>query len=199
VCCTATRWLVQARIYDQFLDRAIERLKRVNIGYWSDPRTEMGPLISRKQMDRVLGYLEKGREQGAEAVLDGGSAEVAGRPAGFYVKPAMLAGRPDNVACREEIFGPVSFLLKFDSEEEAVELVNRSPYGLANSVWSADLARANRVAEALVAANSWINAHNVFVHGVPYAGTNLSGMGGGVLGPNTLFDYLREQSVVRPL
>jgi len=199
VCCTATRWLVHERIYGRFLELAIERLKRVNIGYWNDPQTEMGPLISRKQMDRVLGYLGKGREQGAEAVLEGGAAEVPGKPAGFYVKPAMLAGSPDNVACREEIFGPVSFLLKFGSEEEAVELVNRSPYGLANSVWSADLPRANRVAEALVAANSWINAHNVFVHGVPYAGINLSGMGGGVLGPDTFFDYLRGQSVVRPL
>jgi aldehyde dehydrogenase (NAD+) len=78
-------------------------------------------------------------------------------------------------------------------------LVNRSPYGLANSVWTQDLTRANRVAEELVAGNSWINSHNVFVHGVPYAGVNLSGMGGGVLGPNTYFDYLREQSVVRPL
>jgi aldehyde dehydrogenase (NAD+) len=199
VCCTATRWLVHQRIYDQFVERAIERLSRVNIGYWSEPQTEMGPLISRKQMDRVLGYLEKGREQGAEVALDGGPAEVPGRPAGFYVKPALLAGHPDNVACREEIFGPVSFLLKFGSEEEAVDLVNRSPYGLANSVWSDDLHRANRVAEALVAANGWINAHNVFPHGVPYAGINLSGLGGGVLGPNTLFDYLREQSVVRPL
>ena len=74
-----------------------------------------------------------------------------------------------------------------------------SRYGLANSVWTEDLNRANRVAEALVAGNSWINAHNVFAHGVPYAGVNLSGLGGGVLGPDTLFDYMREQSIVRPL
>ena len=106
---------------------------------------------------------------------------------------------PENVAAREEIFGPVPFLLKFRTEDEAIELVNRSRYGLANSVWSGDLERANRVAEKLVAGNSWINGHNIFVHGVPYAGVNLSGMGGGVLAPNTYFDYLREQSVVRPL
>lgn len=89
--------------------------------------------------------------------------------------------------------------MPFRDEAEAVALVNRSTYGLANSVWSGDLARADRVAEALVAGNSWINAHNVFVHGVPYAGCNLSGCGGGVLGPDTLLDYLRPQSIVRPL
>jgi aldehyde dehydrogenase (NAD+) len=89
--------------------------------------------------------------------------------------------------------------MKFKEEEEAISLVNRSPYGLANSVWTRNLTRADRVAESLVAGNSWINAHNVFVHGIPYSGVNLSGLGGGVLGPDTLFDYLREQSVVRPV
>ncbi len=199
VCCTATRWVVQEKIYDEFARRAIARMKTVRVGYWNDPQTEMGPLVSAKQVDRVFGYLDRGRQEGAEVLLEGGKATVAGKESGFYVKPALLAGSSDNVAAREEIFGPVSFLLKFRTEEEATDLVNRSPYGLANSVWTQDLARANRVAEELVAGNSWINAHNVFVHGVPYAGVNLSGMGGGVLGPNTYFDYVREQSVVRPL
>ena len=111
----------------------------------------------------------------------------------------MLTGDPDNVCAQQEIFGPVAYVMKFRDEDEAVELVNRSSYGLANSVWTADLDRANRVAEAMVAGNSWINGHNLFAHGVPYAGCNLSGSGGGVLGPDTLFDYLRPQSIVRPL
>lgn len=199
VCCTATRWIIQESIYDEFAGRAIERLKQVRIGYWNDPSTEMGPLVSPKQVARVLGYLRKGQEEGAEVLLEGGRAHVPTREGAFYVKPAVLAGTPDNVAATEEIFGPVPYLLKFRTEEDAVELTNRSAYGLANSVWTKDLDRANRVAESLIAGNSWINAHNVFVHGVPYSGIKLSGMGGGVLGPDTLFDYLRQQSVVRPL
>ena len=85
------------------------------------------------------------------------------------------------------------------SEEEAVDLVNLSDYGLGNSVWTTDLDRANRVAEAMVAGNSWINGHNLANLGVPYGGANKSGMGGGVLGPDTLMDYFRSFSVTRPL
>jgi aldehyde dehydrogenase (NAD+) len=89
--------------------------------------------------------------------------------------------------------------MRFKNEKDGIDLVNRSSYGLANSVWSVDLERARRVAESMVAGNSWINAHNVFKHGVPYGGCNESGLGGGVLGPETLFDYVRPQSIVRPI
>ncbi|MBN1491994.1 MAG: aldehyde dehydrogenase family protein [Phycisphaerae bacterium] len=199
VCCTATRWLVHERLYDAFIAAAKEAMNAIRIGHSLDPATAMGPAVSEKQRQRILGYLAKGAKQGGQAVLSGGPANVPGHPGGFYVKPAMMSGDPDNVCAREEIFGPVSFLMRFRDEVEAVELVNRSPYGLANSVWTRDLDRANRVAEALVAGSSWINAHNLFPHGVPYAGCNLSGIGGGVLGPETFFDYLRPQSIVRPL
>lgn len=199
VCCTASRWLVEKKIYDRFVEAAASRMQQLRIGCGRDPETEMGPVVSPKQRDRVLGYLKKAQLEGAKPLLEGGVANVAGREKGYYVRPAILAGSPDNVACREEIFGPVPYVVEFRDEDEAVRIVNQSAYGLANSVWSADLKRANRVAEKLVAGNSWINAHNVFVHGVPYGGVNLSGFGGGVLGPNTFFDYLRSLSVVRPL
>ena len=146
----------------------------------------------------MLSYLKKGQEQGAEAVLAGGPADVPGQK-GFYVKPALLAGSLDNVAAREEIFGPVAYLTSFGDEDEAVAMANDTEYGLANSVWTQDLARAARVAESLVAGNSWINAHNLFPRGVPYGGVKKSGMGGGVLSIETLLDYYRTQSVVRPL
>jgi len=198
VCCDATRWLVHKRICAPFVEACVERMKQVVVGYTFDSATQMGPVVSEKQRKRVLGYLERGRAEGAEAPLEGGEASVPDRN-GFYVKPALLAGSLDNVAAREEIFGPVAYLASFNDEEEAIRMANNTDYGLANSVWSSDLARAYRVAEAMVAANSWINAHNVFPHGVPYGGVNKSGMGGGVLSIQTLFDYWRSMSVVRPL
>lgn len=197
VCCTATRWLVHQSIRDKFIKKAAAVFSNMKIGYGADADTQIGPVVSEKQRRRVLGYLEKGVKEGAELLLAGGPAVVDGHERGYYVKPALMTGAPDNVCAREEIFGPVAYLMTFKDEDEAVELVNSSNYGLANSVWSSDLDRANRVAEKLVAGNSWINAHNLFAHGISYGGCNLSGCGGGVLGPDTLTDYLRSQSVVR--
>ena len=198
VCCDATRWLVQKSIYDQFVDECVTRLQKVQVGYQLDGASQMGPVVNGKQKQRILGYLEKGQAGGAELVLDGGEADVSGR-GGYYVRPSLLAGSLDNVAAKEEIFGPVAYLCPFEDEADAIRLTNSSNYGLANSVWTTDLVKATRVAEQLVAGNSWINAHNVFVHGVPYAGINKSGMGGGVLSVETLLDYWRNQSIVRPL
>lgn len=197
VCCTATRWLVHEKIRDEFVKKATATLGAMKIGYGANPDTNIGPVVSEKQRSRVLGYLDKGVKAGARLLLEGGRAEVKGHERGYYVKPALLTGDPGNVCAREEIFGPVAYLMTFNDEDKVVELVNSSPYGLANSVWSADLSRANRVAERLVAGNSWINAHNLFAHGIPYGGCNLSGCGGGVLGPETLSDYLRNQTVAR--
>ncbi|MEC8301614.1 MAG: aldehyde dehydrogenase family protein [Planctomycetota bacterium] len=199
VCCDATRWLVHENIYDEFIDECVVRLNRIKVGYQLDRGTQMGPVVNEKQRQRIIGYLDKGTKSGADFVLEGGACEVEGSGEGYYVKPALLAGPLDNVAAREEIFGPVAYLGKFQSESEGIERANDTDYGLANSVWTADLARAQRVAEAFNAGNGWINAHNVIAHGIPYAGVNNSGMGGGVLSPETYFDYLRSISVVRPL
>ena len=198
VCCDATRWLIQKDIYGEFVDACVSQMSAVQVGYPMDEETQMGPLVSEKQRSRVLSYLKKGVAGGADLVLEGGVAEVPGRN-GYYVKPALMAGSLDNVAAREEIFGPVAYLAPFTNEDEGIRLANDTDYGLGNSVWSSDLARCSRVAEAFESGNGWINAHNVVVHGVPYGGIGKSGMGGGVVSPETLNDYLRPISVVRPL
>jgi len=198
VCCDATRWLVHKSVYDDFVSECAKLLKQVNVGYQMDGATQMGPVVNEKQRKRVLSYLEKGVKDGAKMLLEGGAADVPGKN-GHYVKPALMEGTLENVAAREEIFGPVAYLAKFDREEQAIEMVNNTDYGLANSVWSNDLGRCARVAEQMRAGNSWINAHNVFPHGVPYGGIGKSGLGGGVNSPETLFDYWRSVSVVRPL
>jgi acyl-CoA reductase-like NAD-dependent aldehyde dehydrogenase len=199
VCCTASRWIVQDKIFDAFVESAIEALKNVKIGPGSDPATEMGPLASEVHRTRVLDHLQRGRQEGAHVLLEGGSLAVKDQENGYYISPSLMTGDPDNCCCREEVFGPSAFLLRFKTEQEAVDLVNRLEYGLANSVWSADLPHANAVAEKLVAGNVWINAHNVFAYGLPYGGVNLSGLGGGVNGPDTLNDYFRATSIARPL
>jgi acyl-CoA reductase-like NAD-dependent aldehyde dehydrogenase len=199
VCCTATRWVIHEPIVDSLVNRVKEILTHLSIGHGLDPHTDMGPVVSEKQRQRVLGYIDRGFEEGARALLEGGPAQVVETPKGFYVKPCLLTGPADNICAREEIFGPVAYVTTFRDEKEAVDLVNQSAYGLANSVWTSDLDRAQRVAEAMHAGNSWINAHNVFQQGIPYAGCKLSGLGGGVLGPDTLLDYLCPQSIVRPL
>ncbi|QDV55156.1 aldehyde dehydrogenase family protein [Rosistilla oblonga] len=198
VCCDATRWLIHENVYDEFVKHCVDRLKEVKIGHPLDPNAQMGPVVNPKQCQRVLGYQDKGKAGGAECLYGGGAATVEGYE-GNYVKPALLAGSLDNVAAQEEIFGPVAYLAKFGSEQEAIAMANDTQYGLANSVWTKDDDRAARVAESMTAGNSWINAHNVFAHGVPYGGVNKSGMGGGVLSIETLMDYYRSTSVVRPL
>ena len=120
VCCDATRWLVHKDIYDEFVGKVKTKMEQVAIGHPLGSATQMGPVVSAKQRERVLGYLEKGVAGGADLILEGGAASVDGCDGGHYVKPALLAGSLDNVAAVEEIFGPVAYLAPFDSEEEGV-------------------------------------------------------------------------------
>ncbi len=199
VCCTATRWFLHEKIYDRFVDKVSAVLKSTKVGPSLSPQTGMGPLVSKAQLDRVLGYYEKGLAEGASPVVACERPDVPGGEGGYFVSPHLLTGDDDNVCFREEVFGPTAYLVKFKDEAEAAERVNRLAYGLANSVWTTDMKRAQDFAEKIIAGNSWINAHNVFAYGLPYGGVNLSGMGGGVNSPETFDDYLRNQTIARPL
>jgi len=195
VCCTATRWIVHERIYDAFASAAVLALKNVKIGTGLDRSTAMGPLVSEVQRKRVMGYFEKGTQAGARVVLEA----TVPKGAGYFVSPWLLEGGPDNICFREEIFGPAAYLTPFRTESEALDLIHHVDYGLANSLWTNDLNRAARFANQMVVGNTWINAHNVFAYGLPYGGVSRSGMGGGVNSPATFYDYLRDQTIARPL
>ena len=198
-CCTATRWLVQESIYDEFVDAAINKLTSVHMGADDDPNTVLGALISNGQRKRVEHYLQRGQDTGATALLDGGPTAVQGLEGGFFVSPVLLTGDTTNVCAQEEIFGPVAYVMPFKNDDDAIAIANDSRYGLANSVWSQDLPHARAVAAQLHAGNSWINAHNVFAYGLPYGGIGMSGWGGGVNSVKTYLDYLRPLTIARPL
>jgi len=197
VCCTPSRWVVHRKILGAFVETAAERLGEVRIGCPGDPETEMGPLVSDSQRERVLGFIQRGIEEGAEAVLLGKRVRPEGREHGFFLTPTLLSGPPDNIAAQREIFGPVGYILPFETEEEAIEIVNGTPYGLANSVWSEDPRRAANLASRLVSGVNWINRHNELPLGIPYAGVKQSGLGGGVNAVQTYWDYRRETVLVQ--
>ena len=157
----------------------------------------MGPLISETHRERVCDFVKRGIEQGAEAASSRRERiKPKGCEKGFFVTPTVLTGGPENIAAQTEIFGPVAYAIPFETEDEAVAVVNGTPYGLANSVWSADPLRAARLASRLVAGLNWINRHNELPLGIPYGGIKQSGMGGGVNAVQTYWDYRREMVVV---
>jgi aldehyde dehydrogenase (NAD+) len=141
--------------------------------------------------------VEEGITTGARFLLEGGALEVDTLPGGTFVRPAILTGDPANVCAQQEIFGPIAYAIPFSDEEEAVRLSNDTPYGLANAVWTDDQNVAERVTRDLSSGTVWVNTQLQFAPGVRYGGWHQSGLGGGVLAPDALTDYLRPKAVVR--
>jgi aldehyde dehydrogenase (NAD+) len=199
VCCTATRWIVQESVADAFTGKVTALLKDVKIGHGLEEATGMGPMASEKQRQTVVDFLKQGTAEGATAILKGECVQPVGCEKGYFMSPSLLTGSTDNICFKEEIFGPSAYLTTFTNEADAMEQVHSIDYGLANSVFTQDMDRANRMANNMASGNNWINAHNVFAYGLPYGGVNLSGLGGGVNSPATYYDYLRPQTIARPL
>jgi betaine-aldehyde dehydrogenase len=174
ICSNGTRIFVQKSVKEAFLARLSDRLQGVRPGDPLDETVNFGPLVSAAQRDRVLGYVARGREEGARLVCGGTPMEGAG----WYMQPAVFADVADTMTiAREEIFGPVACVLDFDTEEEAVTRANATPYGLAAGVFTRDLARAHRVAARLQAGTCWINTYNLTPVEVGFGGSKLSGIG----------------------
>ncbi len=176
VCSNCTRVFVHSSIHDAFVEQVCARAEAMRIGDPLDPATDVGSLISRAQLDKVLGYIELGLSEGAE--LATGGARVEELPDGFFVRPTVFVGcRDDMRVVREEIFGPVMCVLPFDDEEEAIRRANDTPFGLAAGVFTRDLARAHRVVAQLDAGTCWINTFNITPIELPFGGNKSSGIG----------------------
>ena len=177
VCSNGTRVFVQKRIKDAFLERLKDRTERIVIGDPLDEATQIGPLVSRAQREKVLGYIAQGKAEGATLVTGGGIPnDVPGE--GCYVQPTVFADvRDEMTIAREEIFGPVMCVLDFDGEDEVVSRANATEFGLSGGVFTADLTRAHRVADRLQAGTLWINTYNLCPVEIPFGGSKQSGFG----------------------
>jgi acyl-CoA reductase-like NAD-dependent aldehyde dehydrogenase len=194
-CTAGSRLLVHASIKDELTARLVDRAARTVPADPLDPGRRIGPLISEEHMRRVLGYIERGRAEGAELLVGGGRAPYRGEERGYWVAPTIFDRvSPDATIAREEIFGPVLAILTFEDEEEAVALANRSVYGLAAAVWTRDVKKAHRIARELDAGTVWINTYHPLDAASPFGGTKQSGHGR-ELGSYALDLYTRIKSV----
>ncbi|MBO6725802.1 MAG: betaine-aldehyde dehydrogenase [Rhizobiaceae bacterium] len=178
VCSNGTRVFVQSGIRQRFLERLVERTKAIRIGDPLDPETQMGPLVSRAQHEKVMSYIEIGRQDGAELLVGGGAPSMQGMDGGCFVEPTVFANVTDSMRiAREEIFGPVMCVLDFETEDEVVARANDTEFGLAAGVFTNDMARAHRVTARLQAGTCWINAYNLTPVEMPFGGFKQSGIG----------------------
>ena len=178
ICSNGTRVFVERSVRAAFVDRLLARTAAIRLGDPLDEATEMGPLVSKAQYERVLSYLTLGTAEGATLAAGGRAAKVEGFPDGLFVEPTVFTDVADGMRiAREEIFGPVMCVLDFDTEAEAVARANASDMGLAAGVFTRDIARGHRVAARLQAGTCWINAYNLTPVEMPFGGTKRSGFG----------------------
>ena len=193
-CCAGSRLFVEKSIYDEVVERITDEAKRIRLGPGMDPDTEMGPLVSQEQLDRVSGYVTSGSAAGATLRCGGGGpgGDLAN---GYFYQPTVITDVNDDMkVMREEIFGPVLCASPFESMEDLVRRANDSPYGLAAGVWTRDIKKAHQVASLLRAGTVWINCYNAFDSASPFGGYKQSGHGR-ELGHHVLELYTQIKSV----
>lgn len=174
-CCSAgSRLFVEAKIYDEFVNRSVEAARQRIVGDPFDPNTQQGPQVDQEQFNRVMSYIESGQREGAQ-MLYGGN-RVGER--GYFITPTVFADVRDEMKiAQEEIFGPVMSIIKFQDVEEVIKRANNTMYGLAAAVWTQDITKAHAIANNVRAGTVWVNCYDVFDAAAPFGGFKQSGMG----------------------
>jgi acyl-CoA reductase-like NAD-dependent aldehyde dehydrogenase len=177
VCAAGSRLLVDRSIQDEFIDKVAARAKKMSPGDPMDPKTRLGAVASKRQLETDLRYIDVARKEGATLVAGGARADI-GTGKGFFLQPTVFAGvTPEMTIAREEIFGPVLAAIEFADVDEAIARANDSSYGLAAAVWTKDIKKAHYVARKLQAGTVWVNTYNVYDTAAPFGGYKQSGFG----------------------
>ncbi len=193
VCAAGSRLLVERTVHDQVVTQLAEGAKKLTPGDPLDKNTRLGALVSKRQQETVLSYIQKGVDEGAQLVAGGKAVKPNGK--GYYVEATVFDGvEPAMTIAREEIFGPVLAVLSFDDFDHGMKLANQTMYGLAAGIWTKDIQKAHRAARAIRAGTIWINSYNFYDSGAPFGGFKASGFGRD-LGREALDGYLETKTV----
>jgi aldehyde dehydrogenase (NAD+) len=195
VCCAGTRLYVERPIYDEFMERLVSFADSLKVGNALDSSTQIGPLVTGAQLDRVMGYLQAGRKEGATTVAGGERLTANGLGDGYFIPPTVFRDvTQDMRIAREEIFGPVISAMPFDHEDEVIKAANDTPYGLGSGIWTRDVGRVHRVAGQIKAGVVWVNCYNAADPAVPFGGYKMSGYGK-ESGAHHVREYLNTKAV----
>ncbi len=177
VCTCPSRMLVQESIFDAFMERVVERTEAIKLGHPMDPNTMMGAQASNDQYEKILNYIEIGKEEGCEVLAGGSAAYHEGLEGGYYIKPTILKGNNKMRVFQEEIFGPVVCVTSFKDEAEAIEIANDTLYGLGAGVWTRDMHQAYQISREVKAGRVWVNCYHAYPAHAPFGGYKKSGIG----------------------
>lgn len=191
-CDSGTRLLVQENIYPAFMEKFKARIKEIKVLPTSDANAGYGPVVSEKQMNTILGFIETTKKENAKLISGGARITSGDYAKGFFIEPTAFEITPDNTIFHEEIFGPVVGITKFRTIDEAILLANNSKYGLAGAVWSKDHTKAIELGKRLEAGTVWINEYHLLNPGMPFGGLKQSGIGR-EMGPEGIMSYLEVQ------
>ena len=194
-CMAGSRLLLHASIHDEFVERLVERVKKARMGDPNSMETDIGPVATEQQLAKVLDYIEIAKRDGARCVLGGVRATRPECGDGWFVEPTIFTGVTNDMRiAREEVFGPILSILKFETDDEAVAIANDTPFGLAAGIWTTDLGRALAMPRRLNAGTVWVNAYRVVSYMAPFGGFKQSGIGR-ENGVAAIYEYLEQKSV----